>query len=65
VQIVETTLVASPSIAFNTENLKSILLVVSFSTNKPAIQKERAHDAPVPQSIRLQTRRPSRLGLRL
>jgi hypothetical protein len=38
VQIVETTtLVASPSIAFNTENLKSILLVVSFSTNKPAI----------------------------
>jgi hypothetical protein len=54
VQIVETTtLVASPSIAFNTENLKSILLVVSFSTNKPAIQKERAHDAPVTKSIRL------------
>jgi hypothetical protein len=41
------------SIAFNTENLKSISLVVSSSPNKPAIYKERAHDAPVPKSIRL------------
>ena len=37
VQIETTTLVASSSIGFNTENLKVHMRVVSSSPNKPAI----------------------------